>query len=737
MTHPMLYVNMLVEWSGELKETRVERLLYLYPGGEDVVMIDIKNPKAQPIRRKRVELESALEAGDARVLEVDPYARLRRPEDKIKASERKQRDLAYALIASLVESDDPRIFDFWSRKSPIHALAKKMGGRKKSLIYATLRRYWQRGQTKDALRPLFDQRGWRNRSNTPQKKEKAGAAQPKKLGAPSKLSKASGEKKGLNVDDEMRRRFRTGIKLFYETREARTLRQAYQLTLERFFSTGYYFNRNGARTAALPPADELPTYRQFRYWYKKDRKPRRAQSKRYGETRHNLSGRAVLGDATQMAFGPGSIYQIDATIGDCYLVSSLDRNRIIGRPVIYFVKDTMSRIVAGLSVTLEGPSWVGAMLALENATADKVAFCAEYGITIEEHDWPCSHLPEGLLADRGELEGYNGDHLVNAFNIRLHNTAPYRGDMKSIVEQHIDLTNEKFKPWVPGAVRELERGDRDYRLDAVLDLHEFRKLMILCAIDHNNHHRLEGYRLDKDMIADHVEPYPLEMWHWGIRNRSGHLRKMDADTIRLNLLPEVSASVTYRGIRCDGLYYTCETAQREQWFEQARENGTRRISVARDPRNTSRLYLRNGHQAEVCHLLEADRTFLNRDWYEALDEFELRKQRKEAAETRQKHSRAELHADTNKLVKSAKEKTSQGRNGVSDRARLASIRNNRKDEREREREQNAWKFGGDAEQTPRAEQSPDGQPHAKPAGYVPPANPVDKLRQLRTRRVGK
>ena len=75
-----------------------------------------------------------------------------------------------------------------------------------------------------------------------------------------------------------------------------------------------------------------------------------------------------------MANGPGSLYQIDATKDDIYLVSRTDRNRIIGRPVVYLVQDVFSRLIAGIAVTLEGPSWLGAMLALENTASDKTPF---------------------------------------------------------------------------------------------------------------------------------------------------------------------------------------------------------------------------------------------------------------------------------------------------------------------------------------------------------------------------
>ncbi len=50
--------------------------------------------------------------------------------------------------------------------------------------------------------------------------------------------------------------------------------------------------------------------------------------------------------------GPGSRYEIDATIADVYLLSA-DRQRVIGRPTLYVVVDVFSRMVAGFYIGLE------------------------------------------------------------------------------------------------------------------------------------------------------------------------------------------------------------------------------------------------------------------------------------------------------------------------------------------------------------------------------------------------
>ena len=140
------------------------------------------------------------------------------------------------------------------------------------------------------------------------------------------------------------------------------------------------------------------------------------------------------------------------TIADVYLVSSFDRNLIIGRPVVYGVIDVYSRLMTGIYVGLEGPSWVGAMMALDNMVKNKVDFCTQYDITIDESQWPAHHLPEIIIADRGEFEGYSVENLINNFNIKIENISPYRGDLKGIIERQFRTINGKIKRKAPGAI---------------------------------------------------------------------------------------------------------------------------------------------------------------------------------------------------------------------------------------------------------------------------------------------
>ena len=731
------FINLLIEWPSHNGRTRVERVLWIAPEGTCLYTIDIHDAKAWPVYRRTDDLTADLTSKAARVLESDPYASLIRPEDEINPKHQSHRDKYWELIEPLVAAV-PQTFQRSRGNSLVHKVVKRC--KRKGTVYELLRRFWQRGQTKNALLPMFERCGWR----APDKDEngqhrvritKNGSVSKTKLGKKTRMQIAD-KSLGINVDEDVLRCFRAGRDSLYENRKGVTKQAAYQRTLELFFSKGTTRTRDGQVKAVVRSLSEIPTYRQFRYWYAKDYSPSRTHKSRKGEHSFDLTRRAILGDSTQMAYGPGSIFQIDSTIGDCYLVSSLDRNRIIGRPVVFLCIDLFSRLIVGFSISLEG-GWVGAMLALYNAASDKVSFCAEYGVTIEKWEWPSCHFPEGVLADRGEMEGYNADHLVNAFGVRMHNTAPGRADLKGVVERCIGRTNQKIIKWVPGAVRKRERGDKDYRLDAVLDLHDLRKLIIVAILHHNKSSRLKKYRLDEDMIADHVEPVPVDLWSWGIRNRSGHLRKIADDRLRLNLLPEVEASIQRKGLCCEGLYYTCDLARREEWFESAPERGWKKVKLARDPRNLTKAYLRldGGRRLEVCELVEAEHTFFGKDWYELAEELEVRKQRADNAKYAVIDNTAELNAYADAVIASAEEKTKDQRQEMSNRARVGGIRKNRGLEKDLEREANAWVLQSDASDGP-ANSDGDQQVTANnlTSGYVPPAQPMNKLRQARAER---
>jgi hypothetical protein len=110
---------------------------------------------------------------------------------------------------------------------------------------------------------------------------------------------------------------------------------------------------------------------------------------REGDGGYQRCGRAVTGFTERKYTYPGAAYQIDATIADIYLVKENDRNAIVGRPVMYFVMDAYTRMVAGMHVTYRYPSWEDAVIALDNTMTDKEEYCRQYGSGLSQGEWPC------------------------------------------------------------------------------------------------------------------------------------------------------------------------------------------------------------------------------------------------------------------------------------------------------------------------------------------------------------
>lgn len=719
--------NSLLEWIAPDGQQTVERILDVVNVQDVVHVIRIDRPDALPVARRLPEVFEGLDENRVRVLTIDPFAYLQKPEESIPANHRQIRDDAWAVIEPIVTSSNCAAYDRDARGRLIRTALGRTGACKPN-IYHWLRRYWQGGMTPNALLPNFHLCG------APGKERNAEGP---KRGRPRTLAKLKGVTAGINIDPETAEKLRKGYRMFYEKAPENgglTKRQAYQRTLEKFFHRGYQ-RRDGVLVPVLPPAEALPSFDQFLYWTAKGSDVRDTLTRRHGERKFNLRFRPVLGDSTSMAFGPGSLYQVDSTVGDSWLVSDLNRARRLGRPAVVAVVCAFSHMIVGFHAGLENASFFTAGLALDNATLDKVKFCREHDITISPEEWPSFGLPEALLADRGELEGHSASNLVQSLGVRVDNTSPYRADLKGTVERTFRSMNDSLIHDLPGAVRKpKERGERDPRLDAVLTLREFRRLLIHAILQHNSR-RIEGYRLQPDMIAAGVEPRPVDLWQWGIQNRTGHLRTADPAIIRSNLLPQGSATVTYQGIKFRGLHYSCDRAIQERWFERARASKSRPVEVGYDPRTVDVLFLRGvgGGRIEPCKLLEPDQRFQHLSWAEVDDFFLSQKEAREGSKSQDLQSKAVFHANRDAIVGHAIEQGAIANQGLTKAARLRGVLENRKAEMQAGSAVAMSQARGDAPAP--AALAPDDKSPAEPAAdlnnYVPPPSPLEMLRAER------
>lgn len=671
----MLLVNMLLEWTDADGGKSVERLLYIDRRHDVAQIIRVDCNKGLNKPRPLGELEESMLSGQVRILEGDPYAGLHQSEDVIPPKHRQRRDRAMEIIRPIITASDGGVFYQAVRGPLVEAAGKNFGVRKKC-IYEYLKRWMRGGMIRNALLPRFSNCGGGG------KERKAGS---RKRGRPRLSAALSGTPTGINIGQEERDKIQRGYRMYVLKERGKggyPVKKAYELTLMRFFAVSKGL-RNGVVTQILPPENELPSLGQFIYWGSKVADFKESLIRKRGQRAYDLRLRPILGDATALALGPGSLYQIDATIAHIWIVSALVRSRRLGRPVLYLVVDTFTHLIAGFYLCLQNASFLAASLALEHAFTDKVKYCADLGIEISTDEWPSQGLPEAIFADRGELEGHAADNLAKSLNIEVSNAPPWRADAKSIVERSFRTINDLIIHWQPRAVfKPTERGERDPRLEATLTLHEL-KLLVVHAILYHNRSLLSRYRLQDDMITDQVAPCPIDLWTWGIVNRTGHLRMMDSNIVRLHCLPGEKATVTARGIRFHGLFYSSDLALREHWFEQARSSGTWTTDVAFDPRAVNVIYLRapGTRSVETCQLVEADHRFLGKTWAEVDDFMRSQKDLRDKRRTQDLQASANLQAQVQAIVKKATLEAASANDGLTKAAKMRGIRENRATER--------------------------------------------------------
>ncbi|QRF22547.1 DDE-type integrase/transposase/recombinase [Alicyclobacillus sp. TC] len=544
-------------------------------------------------------------------------------------------------------------------------------------VYRLLRQYWRGGKTMNALFSDHCVRVQPVRQWT------------RKNGRKSLRARTDPEKTGIVVTHEVQTAFRNAVRLWYLKQDRLPLTKVYELMLGKYFNNGY-MEVDGALTPIIKPVGERPTLRQFRYWVNKEIDAQRKLKERFGTRRYNLSHRPVLGTSSHRAAGPGQYYQIDAMIADVYLVHRVNREWCIGKPVVYVVLDVFSHLIAGLYVGLEGPSWLGAMMALENACSDKVEYCARHGITISPDEWPAHHLPEHITADRGEMLGKKPENFIKTLWVDVENLPPFRPDWKGFIERQFKTFNEDFIHWLAGAVteRNLERGKRHWSEDALYDLEEFEQLLIHEVLIYNNYRELTNFQRDRNMIADDVPPVPIHLWNWGRSRGYGHLRSIERDVLRLNLLPMETVTVSEKGIPFHGRYYSCDTAIRDNWF--VRDGKTRKVQIHYDPRVVDKIFLRldGGRAYEECTLVDIYSRYRGLRDEEAFDLICYENGVKRAIHDDYGiQSQAFLHAKIEQLEAEAKKKR-EGRS--TQKANRAEMRTHRQEERMLKREEEKW-----------------------------------------------
>ena len=354
------------------------------------------------------------------------------------------------------------------------------------------------------------------------------------------------------------------IENYYKKKDEQELSAVYRRMLTEFYT---YKDANGK----LHPmaADDSPSLRQFRDFYKKYKKDHWEEILRARNTgtTYELECREVLHHLDEGCIGPGYCYLADATLMDIEAVSAFDRSINIGRPTLTVLIDLSSRATY-IYISLLRECFATYRMCLHFAASDKTKYLSRFGCEKLGDAWPEEGiLPSIILSDNSSMKTISSDRICANLGIHLETTQEFRPDEKGIVESAINLINKKFKEYIGNIISSRVRanGGDDYHEYAALTMHEIRALGFIINAELNRTREVH-LTITPDLYNASFIPTPINIWHWGTENRSGYLRHESATTVNALLLPSDEGSISRNGVYFKKHLYDSPYAHEHGWY---------------------------------------------------------------------------------------------------------------------------------------------------------------------------
>lgn len=581
------------------------RVLQLYREEYIVILFPLLESKIlqRPLKVSLSIFNEAIKVGNIQIGVYElPYYQSQ-SEDNISKSHLLKRNEKYRLIIDLVSDSNFLLNLVEQPRSRIISTHARIHNTYVQKIYRNLNLYWKYGQERNALLPSYKNSGGKGKPRI------AGKI---KRGSPMQLSSPSIEiPAGVNTTELDKALFIKAMQKFALKGEKVKFSRVYDKMLKEYYAEELIAAEFESREA------QVPSYRVFVYWVKKLIPAHILIRKQTNQGDFDRNKRGLRGTATDHTEVPGSCFELDATVLDVHVVSDFQRHHVLGRPTVYCVVDKESRMIVGLHVSMEYASWRAGRQALINSFTSKKEYCKEFGIEIQESDWPCNHIPQRLLCDRGEFICKDAENLAVPLIGHLSIAPPYRAELKGIVEHRFNILNEKLIHELLGTTkgRHYVRGDRDPRLDATLTLREITKLLIDEVLEHNSSIFKDLAKQSTLLIESEISPTPLNYWSLHVKKQRHALSQSDEAHIRARLLPAIKVTMTSKGIRLnDQMYYESEHVDFEAWKIISRNNGSWQLDALIDHDNSSFIYVRLEEESGFmrCHLMKESSNFSHR-----------------------------------------------------------------------------------------------------------------------------
>lgn len=504
---------------------------------------------------------------------------------RVSAAEQSHAEFMYDAISDLA-SELPDMTDKSYRARRVNEVAALVGLTRQT-IYKNLRRYWQGGQSVQALYPEFRKCG----------RVRIGRIDPSALANRNEvnLTDVSTATKNPTLDPPphvytLRERDLLAIQQALDKHYMKRGGQTLVETVKRLHDVHYSsLNENGI---PIPlPEGLCPSYFQVRrrlhaLYNAEDIARARGGSKHFES---NLSNK--VGSVSDVSLGPGEVYEIDAYRCD---IESTDDERLrnAGRPILYILKDRNTTLRVGMYIGFGEPCWLHVVLTILSVLEDKEALCNRLGLHYRKEDWPAHGLlPSRIVGDRGEMASEMSVPLVNELKVAVTLLPGGRPDHKPGIETEFFTTKLFFQTLELGYV---DNSDSSYastvaKKSAAFTIDELEKILWHRLIVANNK-AMRRFKRTKDEILSSVMPTPIEIWRFRHRKNPSFVKRFELNDAKVRLLPPGTVSVTLEGFVFKGLHYSNPEAIQRGLFNRSKPR--QNADCTFDPRNLNTIWVR-------------------------------------------------------------------------------------------------------------------------------------------------
>ena len=498
-------------------------------------------------------------------------------------------DIKLDAIQSVIKLYEPDFIDLSSKKQKpeLNEIILK-SGIKKTTFWVCLRKYLQSGMNKSSL---MDKRFLgHNKGKVYEFQNKSGR------------KSNYFEDSGVIIDDIIEGYFQEALK-DYKSGRRKTLKSAYERMNNRHFTKTEIIN--GVPTVVLMPVFERPTFRQFYYYVQKHLCAEEKAVIKTSKAEVRNDKRLLLSDIMDGVYGPGDMVEIDACEADVSLVSELNPNQSIGRPIVYFMIDVFSRVILAMSVALDNNSILGVTNLFLNLADNKREYCQKYNLDFhDERVWPSQIIPRRIRVDRGsEFISKEFERICRCFGIEKNIVSGGSGSLKGLVEQTFHQMHASQNVHLENYGLIEKRHDSQHHMEATLNINQYTRMVINFVITHNQQY-LETYIPTKEMIENNIRSIPAELWQFGIK-KYGIPRPISNKTqFYYDLMTPKTARITRRGISFKGLYYLPEDddIMSHQMFTVGKKGESLKIKI--DLRDISKIYYTRNNEVFMAKLNE-------------------------------------------------------------------------------------------------------------------------------------